>query len=124
MSTKEGFAQGGRDVEGGAAQRYDLTFLPAALEPMNMTFLGKGDESTDRIAIPEEAVAVVAEFVAGTGGTGAGLAYQILQAGFSLNIPRLFAALFLITLTGIALFAVMVALSRLTLSHWHESELA
>ena len=63
MSTKEGFAQGGRDVEGGAAQRYDLTFLPAALEPMNMTFLGKGDESTDRIAIPEEAVAVVAEFV-------------------------------------------------------------
>ncbi|MCO5397240.1 ABC transporter permease [Ralstonia soli] len=68
--------------------------------------------------------AVVAEFVAGTGGTGAGLAYQILQAGFSLNIPRLFAALFLITLTGIALFAIMVALSRLTLSHWHESELA
>ncbi|ODV44410.1 ABC transporter ATP-binding protein [Cupriavidus sp. UYMMa02A] len=68
--------------------------------------------------------AVVAEFVAGTGGTGAGLAYQILQAGFSLNIPRLFAALFLITVTGITLFAVMVALSRLVLSHWHESELA
>ncbi|NOV24023.1 ABC transporter permease [Cupriavidus necator] len=68
--------------------------------------------------------AVVAEFVAGTGGTGAGLAYQILQAGFSLNIPRLFAALFLITVTGITLFAVMVALSRLALSHWHESELA
>ena len=40
---------------------------------------------------------VVAEFVAGTGGTGAGLAYQILQAGFQLNIPRLFAALMLIT---------------------------
>jgi NitT/TauT family transport system permease protein len=68
--------------------------------------------------------AVVAEFVAGTGGTGAGLAYQILQAGFSLNIPRLFAALFLITLTGIALFAIMVALSRMVLSHWHESEVA
>ena len=40
--------------------------------------------------------AVVAEFVAGTGGTGAGLAYQILLAGFQLNIPRLFAALVLI----------------------------
>ncbi|AJG24808.1 ABC transporter permease [Cupriavidus basilensis] len=68
--------------------------------------------------------AVVAEFVAGTGGTGAGLAYQILQAGFALNIPRLFAALFLITLTGVALFGAMVVVSRMALSHWHESELA
>lgn len=68
--------------------------------------------------------AVVAEFVAGTGGTGAGLAYQILQAGFALNIPRLFAALFLITLCGVALFATMVLATRLALSHWHESELA
>ena len=68
--------------------------------------------------------AVVAEFVAGTGGTGAGLAYQILQAGFALNIPRLFAALFLITVTGVALFGLMVLVSRLALSHWHESELA
>ena len=41
--------------------------------------------------------AVVAEFVAGTGGQGAGLAYQILLAGIQLNIPRLFAALLLIT---------------------------
>ena len=43
--------------------------------------------------------AVVAEFVAGTGGSGSGLAFQILQAGFQLNIPRMFAALFLISLT-------------------------
>ncbi|WP_454727328.1 MULTISPECIES: ABC transporter permease [Cupriavidus] len=68
--------------------------------------------------------AVVAEFVAGTGGTGAGLAYQILQAGFALNIPRLFAALLLIAVTGVALFGAMSVLSRLALSHWHESELA
>lgn len=68
--------------------------------------------------------AVVAEFVAGTGGHGAGLAYQILQAGFQLNIPRLFAALLLITITGVLLFAAMVWLSRLALGHWHESELA
>ena len=66
--------------------------------------------------------AVVAEFVAGTGGQGAGLAYQILLAGIQLNIPRLFAALVLITLTGVALFAITVALSRLALSRWHESE--
>ena len=67
--------------------------------------------------------AVVAEFVAGTGGTGAGLAYQILVSGFQLNVPRLFAALFLITLTGVVLFVLMVWLSRLALGDWHESEL-
>ena len=66
--------------------------------------------------------AVVAEFVAGTGGAGAGLAYQILLAGFQLNIPRLFAALFLVTVTGVALFALTVWLSRVVLQRWHESE--
>ena len=68
--------------------------------------------------------AVVAEFVAGTGGTGTGLAYQILQAGYQLNIPRMFAALLLITVTGVALFAAMSALSRWALGSWHESEQA
>jgi NitT/TauT family transport system permease protein len=67
--------------------------------------------------------AVVAEFVAGTGGRSSGLAYEILDAGFTLDIPRMFAALFLITLTGVALFAAMVGLSRLALSDWHESEM-
>lgn len=68
--------------------------------------------------------AVVAEFVAGTGGAGAGLAYQIMQSGFQLNIPRMFAALLLISLTGVALFAAMSWLSRLLLGSWHASELA
>ena len=68
--------------------------------------------------------AVVAEFVAGTGGTGAGLAYQILLAGMQLNIPRLFAALFLIAAAGIALFAATMWLSHAALSRWHESEAA
>jgi NitT/TauT family transport system permease protein len=67
--------------------------------------------------------AVVSEFVAGAGGTAAGLAYQILQAGFQLNVPRLFAALLLITLTGIALFSLMAMLSRFALGGWHESEM-
>jgi NitT/TauT family transport system permease protein len=67
--------------------------------------------------------AVVAEFVAGTGGTGTGLAYQILQSGYQLNIPRMFAALLLITLTGVALFAVMSWLSKWALGDWHDSEL-
>jgi NitT/TauT family transport system permease protein len=67
--------------------------------------------------------AVVAEFVAGTGGSGAGLAYQILLAGFQLNVPRLFAALVLITAAGVALFALTVLVSGLALRRWHESEL-
>ena len=68
--------------------------------------------------------AVVAEFVAGTGGSGAGLAYQILQAGFQLNIPRMFAALLLISLTGVALFVLMSWLTKLALGSWHASELS
>ena len=68
--------------------------------------------------------AVVAEFVAGTGGTSTGLAYQILQAGYQLNIPRMFAALALITASGVALFAASSALARWALASWHESEAA
>lgn len=68
--------------------------------------------------------AVVAEFVAGTGGRSAGLAYEILQAGFQLDIPRMFAALGLITVVGIALFLAMTGLSRLALGDAQESERA
>lgn len=68
--------------------------------------------------------AVVAEFVAGTGGTASGLAYQILQAGLQLNIPRLFAALLLITLAGVLFFLAVSLAARMALRGWHESELA
>src|SRR5215468_687052 len=67
--------------------------------------------------------AVVAEFVAGTGGTETGLAFRILEAGYRLAIPRLFAALFLLSLTGIVIYLVLDGLSRLLLRHWHESAL-
>jgi NitT/TauT family transport system permease protein len=65
--------------------------------------------------------AVVAEFVAGTGGAETGLAFRILEAGYRLAIPRLFAALFLLSMTGIAIYLILDALSRLLLRHWHES---
>jgi NitT/TauT family transport system permease protein len=65
--------------------------------------------------------AVVAEFVAGTGGTETGLAFRILEAGYRLAIPRLFAALFLLSATGIMIYLVIDFLSRLILRHWHES---
>jgi len=67
--------------------------------------------------------AVVAEFVAGTGGAETGLAFRILEAGFRLQIPRLFAALALLSLAGIAIYGALSLLSRLLLRSWHESAL-
>jgi NitT/TauT family transport system permease protein len=68
--------------------------------------------------------AVVAEFVVGTGGTETGLAFRILEAGYRLAIPRLFAALFLLSMTGIGIYLVLDFVSRLLLRHWHESAIA
>lgn len=65
--------------------------------------------------------AVVAEFVAGRGGTRSGLAYQILIASYNLQIPRMFAALLLITLLGVLIFVGLTMLSNAILRHWHES---
>lgn len=68
--------------------------------------------------------AIVAELAAGTAGQGAGLAFRIVEAGFRLNIPRMFAALMLISATGIAIFAAFTALSALLLGRWHDSHRA
>lgn len=65
--------------------------------------------------------AVVAEFVAGTGGARSGIAYQILMASYNLEIPRMFAALFLITSLGVLIFIVLTILSNFLLKDWHES---
>ncbi|HEX3861423.1 MAG TPA: ABC transporter permease [Stellaceae bacterium] len=65
--------------------------------------------------------AVVAEFVAGTGGAETGLAFRILESGYRLAIPRLFAALFLLSLTGIVIYLLLDLLSRRLLRNWHES---
>jgi NitT/TauT family transport system permease protein len=65
--------------------------------------------------------AVVAEYVAGTGGVGSGLAFTILESSYRLNIPRVFAALILIASTGVAIFMALSLLSHLLLRKWHES---
>jgi NitT/TauT family transport system permease protein len=65
--------------------------------------------------------AIVAELAAGNAGKGAGLAFRISEAGYRLNIPRMFAALVLISATGIAIFAALSALSSFLLGRWHES---
>ncbi len=65
--------------------------------------------------------AIVAEIAAGSAGQGAGLAFRIVESGYRLNIPRMFAALFLISLTGIAIFLSLSALSHVLLRRWHDS---
>ena len=57
----------------------------------------------------------------GTGGAGSGLAFRILEASYRLNIPRMFAALLLIGVVGVAIFALTALLSHLMLRKWHES---
>jgi NitT/TauT family transport system permease protein len=61
--------------------------------------------------------AVVAEFVAGSGGFASGLAYRILEAGYRLQVPRMFAALVLLSLAGIAINFGLGALARAILRH-------
>jgi NitT/TauT family transport system permease protein len=68
--------------------------------------------------------AVVAEIAAGSAGAGSGLAYRIAESGYRLMIPRMFAALLLLSLAGIAIFFLLSLLSHLVLRRWHESALA
>ena len=65
--------------------------------------------------------AIVAEIAAGTAGQGAGLAFRIVESGYRLNIPRMFAALTLISVAGILIFLFFTLLSRLLLGRWHDS---
>jgi NitT/TauT family transport system permease protein len=65
--------------------------------------------------------AIVAEIAAGSAGQGSGLAFRIIESGYRLNIPRMFAALALISLTGIAIYLALSALSYLLLHRWHDS---
>jgi NitT/TauT family transport system permease protein len=67
--------------------------------------------------------AVVAEIAAGSAGAGSGLAYRIVESQYRLNIPRLFAALGLLAVTGVIIFLALSALSHLLLRRWHESAL-
>jgi len=67
--------------------------------------------------------AVVAEIAAGSAGAGSGLAYRIAESGYRLNIPRMFAALLLLSLAGIVIYALLALTSHLLLRRWHESAL-
>jgi NitT/TauT family transport system permease protein len=67
--------------------------------------------------------AVVAEIAAGSAGAGSGLAYRIAESGYRLNIPRMFAALLLLSAAGIVIYMLLALVSHLLLRRWHESAL-
>ena len=67
--------------------------------------------------------AVVAEIAAGSAGAGSGLAYRIAESGYRLNIPRMFAALLLLSVAGIVIYGLLALISHLVLRRWHESAL-
>ena len=96
-------------------QRMRLLLLPSSLP----YFLG-GLKIAGGLALVG---AVVAEFVAGTTGRNTGLASRVLEASFRTEIPRMFAALVLISLCGILIYLAFGALSRRLLGRWHESEI-
>ena len=99
----------------GASTFQTMTFLKL---PASMPYYLAGLRISGGLALIG---AVVAEFVAGTGGSRSGLAYRILESGYRLQIPRMFAALLLISLTGIVIFMLLSLLSRFMLRNWHES---
>lgn len=65
---------------------------------------------------------VVAEFAAGSG-TATGLGWTITEAGNRLHIATMFAALAILAVLGVAIFAVLSGLEWLLLHRWHESAL-
>lgn len=67
--------------------------------------------------------AVVAEIAAGSAGAGSGLAFRIAEAGYRLNIPRMFAALLLLSATGVVIYTLLSVASHAALRRWHESAL-
>ena len=101
----------------GASRRQSLLWLrlPAALP-----FILGGVRIGGGLALIG---AIAGELAAGASGRETGLAFRIIEAGYRLNIPRMFAALALISLAGIAIFVLLSALSHLLLRRWHESAL-
>ena len=99
----------------GASRWQTLVFLKL---PASLPYFMAGLRIAGGLAL---IAAVVAEFAAGTAGQGSGLAFRLLESQYRLNIPRLFAALFLLTGTGIAIFGLTSFIAWLGLHRWHES---
>ena len=59
--------------------------------------------------------AIVAEFVTGAGGAFSGLAFRILEAGYRLEVPRMFACLALLSAAGLTINLALGALGTAVL---------
>jgi len=101
----------------GASRWQQLVYLKI---PASMPYFMAGLRIGGGLAL---IASVVAEFAAGSAGAGSGLAFRLLESQYRLNMPRLFAALLLLTATGVAIFAVTSFISWLVLHRWHESAL-
>jgi NitT/TauT family transport system permease protein len=82
--------------------------------PSAVPFLLEGHKVAAGLALVG---AVVAEFVAGSGGAQ-GLAWRILEAQHRLETAKMFAALVVLAVMGVALYSLMQAAERAILRHW------
>lgn len=87
--------------------------------PSALPYLLNGLKTGGVIALIGE---VTAEFAAGSG-TATGLAWRITESGNRLEIATMFAALALLSLLGVAVFAALSLLEWALLRRWHESAL-
>jgi NitT/TauT family transport system permease protein len=65
--------------------------------------------------------AVAAELAAGVAGRSEGLAFRIVEAGYRLKIPLMFAAVTLLCLCGMALYGALAALGHVLLRRWRDA---
>ncbi len=66
--------------------------------------------------------AVAAELAAGAAGRGEGLAFRIVEAGYRLKIPLMFAAVALLCLCGMALYGALSGLGYVLLRRWRDEK--
>ncbi|MBL9009865.1 MAG: ABC transporter permease [Alphaproteobacteria bacterium] len=85
------------------------------LVPSSLPYLLAGLKTAGGLALIG---AVVAEFAAASGTSG-GLAWRILEAGNRLQIAKMFAALILLALMGVLIYAALTFLEWLLLRRWH-----
>jgi hypothetical protein len=100
----------------------------AALATGTVFAAGAAAEAPAEAFMEDAAEALIAAgtsstFTAGSAGAGSGLAYRIAESGYRLNIPRMFAALLLLSLAGIVIFYLLSLINYLALRRWHESAL-
>lgn len=89
--------------------------LTRLLLPSSLPYLLTGLKTAGGLALIG---AVVAEFAAASGSSG-GLAWRILEAGNRLQIEKMFAALILLALMGIVIYAILSLTEWLMLRRWH-----